>query len=456
VDVSKQIKDFDNGQDAVSHVLEAAKKAGATSADALFVATDEENVTVRKGVLEKIQASQSQGLGIRVFIGQSQSNVSTRDLSRPHLEELVSRAVAMARHTAADPYAGLPECVLPPAIDSEILFPAETEIPSREDLFSRAMEAEGAALSFDPRITNTEGADSARSHASHIFGNSLGFLFGYKKSSYSLSCSVIATSGDSMERDYWYVMGPTWSATKNPQAVGRRAAERTVSRLNSRRVSTGSWPVLFDPETARSLIGHLVGAISGSSLYRNASYLKDREGTPVMSEIMTVREDPFIVGGLGSRPFDGEGLPTRKKTLVDRGVLSTYLFDTYSARKMGRQSTANAVRSLSDGPGVGISNLIVDPGTKSREELVAGISEGLLVTELIGFGVNTITGDYSRGAFGYWIKNGKISHPVSELTIAGTLDDIYRGIREVGSDLEIRSTINTPSLVVEGLRIAGD
>ena len=454
--MSRKIKDFDNGQEAVSHVLEAAKKAGATSADALFVATDEENVTVRKGTLEKIQASQSQGLGIRVFVGQAQSNVSTRDLSRAHLEELVARAVAMARHTATDPYAGLPDTVLPPAIDPDTLFPAESAIPSREDLFARALAAEEAALSFDKRITNSEGADASRSQASLVFGNSLGFLYGYHKSSYSLSCSVIATEGDSMERDYWYVMGPTWEATRNPGLVGKRAAERTVSRLHSLRVSTGTFPVLFDPETARSLVGHFIGAISGSSLYRNASYLKDREGTAVMSDLMTIREDPFIVGGLGSRPFDGEGLPTRKKTLVDRGLLSTYLFDTYSARKMGRQSTANAVRSLSDGPGVGISNLIVDPGTMSRDELISGISEGLLVTELIGFGVNTITGDYSRGAFGYWIKNGKISHPVSELTIAGTLDEIYKGIRAVGSDLEIRSTINTPSLLVEGLRIAGD
>lgn len=449
-------KQFDNGQDAVAHVLEAARKAGATSADALFVSIDEENVTVRKGALEKIHASQSQGLGIRVFVGQAQSNVSTRDLSPAHLAQLVDRAVSMAQHTAADPFAGLPESVLPPAIDPLVLFPPETEIPDREALFARARAAEGAALAFDRRITNTEGADCARSQASLAFGNSKGFLFGYKKSSYSLSCSVIATEGDSMERDYWYVTGPDWKTAKDPEAVGRKAAERTVSRLHARRVSTGSWPVLFDPETARSLIGHFIGAISGSSLYRNASYLKDREGTEVMASCMNLREDPFIVGGIGSRPFDGEGLPTRKKAIVESGTLSTYLFDTYSARKMGRKSTANAVRSLSDGPGVGVSNLIVSPGTKSREALIESISEGLLVTELIGFGVNTITGDYSRGAFGYWIKDGKISHPVSELTIAGNLDSIYKGIREVGSDLELRSSINTPSLLVDGLRIAGD
>ncbi len=450
------IRDFDTGREAVSHILEAARRAGATSADALYVWTDEENVTVRKGTLEKIQASQSQGLGIRVFVGQAQSSISTRDLSRSHIDELVARAVAMARHTASDPYAGLPDELLPPATDPEILFPPETEIPTREALFERARLAEAAALAHDPRVTNSEGADCARSQARIVFGNSLGFLEGYRKSSYSLSCSVIATEGDSMERDYWYVVGPLWGVTKDPEAVGTKAALRTVSRLHARRIPTGSFPVLFDPETARSLIGHFAGAISGSSLYRNATYLKDREGTPVMSEKVTLREDPFIPGGLGSRPFDGEGLPTRQKTIVDRGRLTTYLFDTYSARKLGRHSTGNAVRSLSDGPGVGVSNLIVTPGTKSLEDLVAGLSEGLLVTELIGFGVNTVTGDYSRGAFGYWIKNGTITHPVSEVTIAGTLDELYRGIVEVGSDLEIRSSINTPSLLVEGLRIAGE
>ncbi len=454
--MSTAIKDFDSGQDAVAHILEAAKRAGATSADALYVWTDEENVTVRKGALEKIQASQSQGLGIRVFVGQSQSSISTRDLSKPHIDELVARAVAMARHTASDPFAGLPEALLPPSVDPETLFPPETVIPSREDLFERARDSEEAALGFDPRITNSEGADCARSQARIVFGNTLGFLGGYRKSSYSLSCSVIATDKDAMERDYWYVVGPAWEATKDPGAVGKKAALRTVSRLHARRVPTGSYPVLFDPETARSLIGHFAGAISGSSLYRNATYLKDREGTPVMSDKVTLREDPFIPGGLGSRPFDGEGLPTRPKTIVDRGVLTTYLFDTYSARKLRRHSTGNAVRSLSDGPGVGVSNLVVSPGTKSREELIAGISEGLLVTELIGFGVNTVTGDYSRGAFGYWIRNGAIVHPVSEITIAGTLDDLYRGIVEVGNDLEIRSSVNTPSLLVEGLRIAGE
>ncbi|MCL4486354.1 MAG: metallopeptidase TldD-related protein [Nitrospirae bacterium] len=454
--MSTAIRDFDSGQEAVAHILEAAKRAGATSADALYVWTDEENVTVRKGALEKIQASQSQGLGIRVFVGQAQSSISTRDLSRQHIDELVARAVAMARHTAADPYAGLPEELSPPAADPEILFPPETEVPTREELFDRARIAEEAALSHDPRITNSEGADCARSQARIVFGNTLGFLGGYRKSSYSLSCSVIATEGDSMERDYWYVAGPLWEVTKDPGAVGTKAARRTVSRLHARRVPTGSYPVLFDPETARSLIGHFAGAISGSALYRNATYLKDREGTAVMSEKVTLREDPFIPGGLGSRPFDGEGLPTRKKTLVDRGILTTYLFDTYSARKMRRHSTGNAVRSLGDGPGVGVTNLVVAPGPRSLDELVSGLSEGLLVTELIGFGVNTVTGDYSRGAFGYWIKNGTILHPVSEITIAGTLDDLYRGIVEVGSDLEIRSSVNTPSLLVEGLRIAGE
>ena len=218
--MSTAIRDFDSGQDAVAHILEAARRAGATSADALYVWTDEENVTVRKGTLEKIQASQSQGLGIRVFVGQSQSSISTRDLSRTHIDELVGRAVAMARHTASDPFAGLPEELLPPTVDPESLFPPETEIPTRENLFERASRAEEAALAYDSRITNSEGADCARSQARIVFGNTLGFLGGYRKSSYSLSCSVIATEKDAMERDYWYVVGPHWESTKDPRAVG--------------------------------------------------------------------------------------------------------------------------------------------------------------------------------------------------------------------------------------------
>jgi len=449
-------KSLEEGEEAIRFILEAARSAGATSADALYVSGVEETVGVRKGEIEKVQAAQSRGIGIRVFAGTRQSSVATRDLSPDHLRSLVARAVAMAQHTAEDPYAGLPDRILPPAIDPAKLFPEESRIPSRDELVERALATEKAALSFDPRITNSEGAECSRSHSHIVFGNSLGFLHGYRKGSYALSCSVIATSGDQMERDYWYVTGPLWEKISDAEAIGQKAASRTVRRLGARRIKTGTYPVIFDPETARSLVGHFAGAVSGSALYRNATYLKGREGTPVMNACMTLREDPFLPGAPGSRPFDGEGLPTRKKTLVDEGVLQTFLFDTYSARKLGRQSTANAVRSLGDGPGVGISNLIVDPGTSTLDDLMKKAGKGLLVTELIGFGVSTVTGDYSRGAFGYWFEDGAILHPVSEITLAGTLDEIYKNIVDRGSDLEIRSSINSPSLLVDGLRIAGD
>jgi len=447
---------LEDGEEAVRYILEAARAAGATSADALYLSGVEETVGVRKGEIEKVHAAQSRGIGIRVFAGQRQSSVATSDFGTDHLKSLVERAVAMAQHTAEDPYAGLPDRILPPAIDPDRLFPEEGHIPSRDELIERAKTAEAAALGFDSRITNSEGAECARSRTHVVFGNSLGFLHGYRKSSYTLSCSVIATSKDQMERDYWYVSGPLWESTENSEALGLKAASRTVSRLGARRIKTGTYPVIFDPETARSLIGHFAGAVSGSALYRNATYLKGREGSPVMNPCMTLREDPFLSGAPGSRPFDGEGLPTRKKTVVDAGVLQTFLFDTYSARKLGRQSTANAVRSLGDGPGVGISNLIVEPGTLSQEALLKKAGTGLLVTELIGFGVSTVTGDYSRGAFGYWFEDGVILHPVSEITLAGTLDEIYKNVVDRGSDLEIRSSINSPSLLVEGLRIAGE
>ncbi|MHB1286295.1 MAG: TldD/PmbA family protein [Leptospirales bacterium] len=443
--------------DLLSYVVERAIVHGASSAEALYVSSDDLSVSVRKGEVEKVNRTRSRGVGIRVFRGKSQAVVSTSDLDRGSLDAIAKEGVQLAMETAPDPYNGLPE-------DSRRDLPDVTalgiweEIPphlSQEDRIRMALEAESAAFGEDPRIRNSEGAEFQSATTIRSLVNTQGFSGSYSRSSYGLSCSVIAQDGDSMERDYWYEQSHSLKDLPDPAAVGRHAGRRALSRLHPTRPVTKTCPVLFDPEVSRSLISHLVGALSGYSLYRNATYLKDREGTVVASPLVNIREEPLFRGGFGTRPFDGEGIVSTPKVLVEKGILQTYLFDAYSGRKLGRETTGNAVRSLGDVPQVGVSNVLVDPGTKTKDELIRSIGSGLYVTELIGFGVNAVTGDYSRGAFGYWIENGEIVGPVSELTIAGTLDEIFQGIVAVGSDLRIRSAISCPSLLVESMRVGG-
>ena len=443
--------------DLLSYVVERAKTHGASSAEALFVSSDDLSVAVRKGEVEKVNRTRSRGVGLRVFRGKSQAVVSTSDLDRGSLDVLAREAVQLALETAPDPHNGLPGTFKRELPDMSSLGICEEPAPhlSQEDRIRMALEAESAAFAEDPRIRNSEGAEFQSAVTRRSLVNTEGFSGSYSRTIYGLSCSVIAQDGDSMERDYWYEQSHYLAGLPKPSEVGHHAGRRALSRLHPTRPLTKTCPVLFDPEVSRSLISHLVGALSGYSLYRNATYLKDREGTVVASPLVSIREEPLCPGGFGTRPFDGEGTVSSPKILVEKGILRTYLFDAYSGRKMGRETTGNAVRSLGDVPQVGVSNVLVDPGTKTKDELIRSIGSGLYVTELIGFGVNTVTGDYSRGAFGFWIENGEIVGPVSELTIAGTLDEIFQGIVEVGSDLRIRSSISSPSLLVESMRVGG-
>ncbi|MHB8544786.1 MAG: TldD/PmbA family protein [Leptospirales bacterium] len=443
--------------DLLSYVVDRAKFHGASSAEALFISSDDLSVAVRKGEVEKVNRVRSRGMGLRVFRGKSQAVVSTSDLDRGSLDGLIKEAVQLAMETAPDPHNGLPAFRTAASPDVSKLEIDEGHSPeiSQEERIRMALESEDAAFGEDPRIRNSEGAEFQTGVTSRALVNTEGFSGSYARTSYAMSCSVIAQDGDSMERDYWYEQSHHLGGLPKPSEVGRHAARRALSRLHPTRPVTKTCPVLFDAEVARSLISHLVGALSGYSLYRNSTYLKGREGTAVASPLVNIREEPLYPGGFGTRPFDGEGVVSSPKALVEKGVLQTFLFDVYSARKMGRDTTGNAVRSLGDVPQVGVSNVFVDPGTKSKDELIRSIGSGLYVTELIGFGVNTVTGDYSRGAFGYWIENGEITGPVSELTIAGTLDEIFQRIVEVGSDFRLRSSISSPSLLVESMRVGG-
>ena len=444
--------------DLLSFVVDCAKTSGATSADALLIVSDDSVVGVRKGEVEKIQRTRSRGMGLRVFRGHSQAIVSTSDMDRKALESLVRGAVAMAEETQPDPFSGLPGTGAAHVVPAASLGILEEPFPeiSQEERIRLATETEKAAFSEDPRIQNSEGAEFQSTSVRSYLVNTDGFSGGSARSLYGLSCSVIAREGDSMERDYWYEQSHFFRHLPHPEEVGRHAGRRAISRLHPRRPKTTTCPVLFDAEVARTLISHMVGALSGYSLYRNATYLKDRENTRVASSGITIREDPLLPGGFGSRPFDGEGVLSRPKVLVEHGILKTYLFDAYSGRKTGRSSTGNASRSLGDAPHVGVSNILVEPGTRSKDELLHDMKRGLYVTELIGFGVNQVTGDYSRGAFGFWVEDGEIQFPVSELTIAGNLDDMFQSIVEVGNDRRIRSSISSPSLLLENMRIGGN
>ncbi|MHB1564054.1 MAG: TldD/PmbA family protein [Leptospirillum sp.] len=445
------------GEDLLSFVLSESKKLGATDADAIYVTSDDYSISVRKGDVEKVNRSLSRGMGIRVFRGESQAIVSTSDLNRNALSELVREAVRLAGETAPDPYAGLPD---PADLElhrplPDLLLEDDSPEPSSRLRLEIALSCEKAALSYDSRIASSEGAEFQSSRVTRQMGNTRGFLGGTRRTNYALSVTSIAKEGDSMERDYWYDQRPFFRDLDSPEAIGTESSRRAIRRLHPKRPPTGNARILFDPENARSLIGHFLSAISGHSLYRDATYLKGREGTSVASGILTITEDPFLPGGFGSRPFDGEGVRVTRKEILSGGVLNGFLFDTYSARKTGHKTTGNAVRSLGDSPSVGTSNILVTPGSSDRAALLKQMGDGILVTELIGFGVNTVTGDYSRGAFGYDVRGGEIMGPLSEFTIAGTLDSLFLGIIGVGSDLSRRSSIICPSILVEGLRVSG-
>jgi PmbA protein len=325
-----------------------------------------------------------------------------------------------------------------------------------EEKIQMALDAEKSALSYDSRITNSEGAEFSNHFGRVIYANSQGFSGAYDGSNFGHSVSPVASQNGSMQRDYWYSSNRKFSRLESPKRVGETAAQRVLRRLGGRKVKTCEVPVIFDPEIAGSLLRNLSSALSGYSLYKGASFLVGKLGTKIASELVTVVDDGTIPGALGSRPFDAEGLPTRKKTVIDKGQLASYLLDTYSGKKLGMASTGNASRSVGEPPGVAPSNFYFAPGTRSPKEIISSVKTGLYLTELIGFGVNLVTGDYSRGAAGLWIENGELSYPVEEVTIAGNLKEMFQNIEMVGNDLEMRGRIAAPTIKISRMTVAGD
>ena len=443
-----------NPRDLALDLLARARAAGADSADVLIASGTDFSVTVRKGEVETLTEAGSKALGVRVFVGRRTASTHTSDFSWPTLRRLVEETVGMARVTGEDPAAGLPDEMVPPEDVDLDLFDPSPQALATDERIERARRAEAVALAT-PGIVNSQGASWSSGEGSLVLANTMGFLGGYRTSSVSLSVVPQAGHDGQMERDYWYTTGRGLSDLEPPEQVGRTAAERTLRRLDARRVPTGEVPVVFDPETAAEILGTLFAAISGYAVFRNATFLKDRLGEEVASPLLTLVDDGRRRRGLGSRPFDGEGLPTRRSVPVERGVLRHWLCDAYAARKTGAKATGSARRGVAGGPSVGAGNLSFEPGTSSPEVILGGVARGLYVTDLVGFGVNVVTGDYSQGAVGHWIENGRLTHAVHEVTIAGNLKEMLRDVDAVGNDLVFRGSSASPTIRIRRMTLSG-
>ncbi len=444
---------LDQAQSQVADLVAAAKRAGADAGDALYVCNASTQVQIRLGQLEDVERSEGEDIGLRVFVGTRSASVSSSDLSAFALDALVERAVAMAREAPEDPWSGLaPEDRLlkgrGPDLDSD-----DGADPSPAMLRERADAVEAAARGV-AGITNSEGGGASASRSVIAIATSHGFAGGYSSSGYGCSASVIAGEGANMQRDYAYDSTRHWADLEPADLIGQRAGERAVKRLNPGKLSSGEMPVVFDPRVGAGLLGSLAGAITGSSVARRTSFLLDRLGEQVFAKGIIIRDDPHRLRGLRSKPFDGEGLPTAPVDIIADGVLTTWLMDSASARQLGLKPTGHATRGVGGPPGAGTTNLFMMPGALSPAALIADIKLGLFVTELIGHGVNPVTGDYSRGASGFVIRDGIICESVAEITVAGNLKDMFRHLTPA-NDLEFRRGTDVPTLRIEGMTVAG-
>jgi len=437
-------------RETIDFVIKEALRQGADAAEADISVGDGLSATVRMGEVETIEHQRDKGLGVAVYVGgpgnQRKGTASTSDLNKPALIETIGSALSIARHTTADACTGLADAGLMarevPELDLYHPWALEPQAA-----IERALACEQAAREVDPRIENSDGASVHTLAGASYYGNSHGFRGGWQSSRHSIDCAVIAKDEHGMQRDGWYTQARDAADLESAEEIGRLAGERTARRLGSRRLKTAAAPVLFEADAARSLFGHFVAAVSGGNLYRRSSVLLDRLGETVFPEWLRLHEQPYLPKAMGSAPFDDEGVATRARDLVTAGVLQGYVLGSYSARKLGMQTTGNAG---------GVHNLSVEPGRLDLAGLLKAMDTGLLVTDLMGFGVNLITGDYSRGVAGYWVENGEIAYPVEEITIAGNLADMFRQFSEIGTDVDTRHNIRTGSVLIERMTIAGE
>jgi len=437
-------------------VVRRALAAGAGDAECTIEEGDEFSASVRMRELENLKEAGSRAAGLRILIGQRTGSSYTSDLSAAGIEHLVKSAIELAEVTTDDPHAGLPEPeelgALAGCLD---LYSADVDELETDARIALARRAEEAALAADPRIANSEGASFDSYAGRHIFANSRGFAGEYRSSSCSLAAVPVAKDGESMERDAWYHSARSLALLEPPEQIGRTAAARALRRLNPVKVATQKVPVVFEPRVAASLLENLFEAVHGMMIYRHESFLAGKLGEKVASEKLSLIDDATIPGLFGTSPFDDEGVASRRTVVLERGVLKSYLLNTYAARKLGMKTTGNASRGLAGNAGIGHGNFFVENGVLPPERIIARIADGFYVTELIGMGVNIVTGDYSRGAAGLWIRNGELAFAVSEVTIAGNLQDMLLGVEEVGNDLEFRGSVAAPTLKIGEMTVGG-
>jgi len=430
----------------VSDVLALAKKRGATSTEASISYGEGLSVSVRMGEVETLEFNRDRAMGVTVYFGQSKGSASTSDWSKAALAESVEAACSIARYTSDDEFSGLADVdkLARDIPDLDLQHPWELQA---EQAIQIATTCEQAARDEDSRITNSDGATVSSYQGLSVYGNSNDFMGGYAGSRHSISCAVIAEDNKGMQRDYWYDVSRDSSQLQSAQAIGKKAAQRTVRRLNGKRLGTRNSAVLYVPELVRGFMGHFSSAIRGGRLYRKSTFLLDKLDKQVFPDFVNISEQPHIMQALGSAPFDGEGVQTAEKDIISNGILHSYILSSYSARKLGMQTTGNAG---------GVHNMCIEPGQYEFEELVKNMGTGLIVTELMGQGVNYVTGDYSRGASGFWVEGGEIQYPVDEITIAGNLSDMFMNIQELGKDIDSRGSIRCGSILVDGMTIAGE
>jgi PmbA protein len=435
-----------------------AMQHGASAAECVIREGDEFSTLVRLGQVETLKESGSKAIGVRVFYGQRSASTYSSDFSRAGLDRMLNSALELAKITSEDPFAGIPEQAQLGSIPGDLdLYHSDVySLPGTERI-AYARRAEKAALEADPRIKNSEGGsfDAATGHK--ILANSQGFIGEYRRSYCSVAAIPIAQDEKgAMQRDYWFSVSRNLARLESPEHVGKVAAERTLRRLGARKVKTQQVPVIFDPLVATSILEHIFEGVNGDSVYRGASFLAGKLGQKIAAENVTVVDDGTMIGGFGTSPFDGEGVPTRPTTVIDNGVLTSYLLNTYTAKKLGLNTTANASRGLAGTPGIGPGNYFLQPGLRTPQQLIGDVKEGLYVTEFLGMGVNLVTGDYSRGASGLWISGGELTYPVEEITVAGNLKDMFMNISEIANDLEFRGSVAAPTLRIEGLTVGGE
>jgi PmbA protein len=445
-------------RDVATDVVRRAMKGGATAAECVVREGDEFSTVVRLGQVETLKESGSRAIGVRVFFGQRAASTYSSDFSAAGIERMLKSALELAKICSEDPYAGIPEPGRFGSLSGDLdLYHEDVySLPGTERI-DYARRAEKAALDADPRIKNSEGGSFDAATGRKVLANSHGFVGEYRRSYCSVSAVPIAQDENgAMQRDYWYSVARSFAKLESAEQVGKEAARRTLRRLGAHRVRTAQVPVVLDPMVAGSMLEHIFEGVNGDSVYRGASFLAGKLGEKIAGTNVTVVDDGTMPGGFGTTPFDGEGIPTRRTVVIENGILKSYLLNTYTAKKLGLETTANASRGLAGTPGIGPGNYFLEPGAKTPKQIISGIKDGLYITEFLGHGANLVTGDYSRGASGMWIVNGELAYPVEEITVAGNLKDMFNNISEIGSDLEFRGSVASPTIRIDGLTVGGE